>query len=282
MALGQAVALRLTAYSVLLLFLAAGVFGALMGGGGSGSAGTSGGAWVPELYLAAYLGTVIAHEVVHGLFFLFAGGRPRYGAGLSHFVPYFYATSPGRFTPRRMIVVGLAPLVVLSALSLAGAFALPALVGFFAVVFVGNAAGAVGDVWMALRLRAFVPLADASVSDLGDRMDVYSSDPRVEAIAAALSVRDVRPVGFVVRWLMGSVTVLAVSGLVGSVALFVTDSLLIGPASLPLVAVRKSAEGASISFGVIPPLLAGLLFAMGTSLLRRLGSSGRGGSRPVA
>jgi len=47
MALGQAVALRLTVYSVLLLFLAAGAFGALTGGPGSAGARTSGGALVP-------------------------------------------------------------------------------------------------------------------------------------------------------------------------------------------------------------------------------------------
>ena len=281
MALGQAVALRLTAYSVLLLFLAAGAFGALTGGAGSAGAQTPGGALVPLVYVAVYLGTVVLHELVHGLSFAISGGHPRYGAGVSHFVPYFYATSPGRFTPRRMIMVALTPLIVLSALSVAGAFAFPGLAGFFAVVFVGNAAGAVGDVWMALRLRVFLPLADASVSDLGERMEVYSRDPRVDGIAAAAYARDMKPAGFVVRWLMGSVTVLMVSGLVGSVALFVTDSLLIGPASLPLVAVQKSGGGASISFSLIPPLLAGLPFALGTLLFRRLGSSGGGHTQPV-
>src|SRR3990170_884282 len=105
---------RLSAYGMLLFFLAAGVFSSLIGREGSGG--------ISALYVATFFGTLVAHELVHGLFFRIFGGKPRYGAGVKYFFPYFYATSPGTaFRLRQMIIIGLAPLFTISTLSLLSA-----------------------------------------------------------------------------------------------------------------------------------------------------------------
>jgi hypothetical protein len=93
--------------------------------------------------------TFVAHEAIHGLVFRAFGGKPRYGAGLTYGMPYFYAACPGQWFVRdRFLVVGLAPLVVLDAAALL--LLLPAATAAFGVgVLVFNTSGAVGDLWAA-------------------------------------------------------------------------------------------------------------------------------------
>jgi len=259
--LGNAVMLRLSAYAVLLCFLAAGVFSSLTGGSGSGGAASG---WVePALFIAVYLGTVVLHELVHGLFFRVFGGSPRYGAGFKYLMPYFYATSPGdAFTVRQMIVVGLAPLLVISTASLVVALTAPVLAGYLAVVFIGNTAGAIGDIWMISRLLRFLAVSDATVVDLKDGMAVYSREPAAGIVAGALSARDRRPAGFVVHWIGAALAVLMAGGVAGIIGPMFTDDLLIGPAQLPLLTFTKSSAGLAWTFNLASPLLAGLIFAL--------------------
>jgi hypothetical protein len=69
--------------------------------------------------LVALPATFVAHEAVHGLVFRAFGGRPRFGAGMTYGMPYFYAACPGQWFVRdRFLIVGLAPLVILDAAAL--------------------------------------------------------------------------------------------------------------------------------------------------------------------
>jgi len=266
--LAGGVMLRLSAYSVLLCFLAAGVFSVLTKSAGSGLQPTD---WVrPALYVLVYFATVVAHELVHGLFFRLFGGRPRYGAGTKYFLPYFYATSPGdAFSILQMIVIGLAPLLTLSTLSLLGALLAPALLGYFAVVFIGNTAGAVGDLWMTSRLFAFAKVKDATVVDLVDGMAVRSRETQAREIAERLHARDGRPAGFAAHWLGATLVVLAAEAVAMPIVPFFTDSILIGPAQLPLMAFEKSSERISWTLNLATPLVAGFIFALVASLFAR-------------
>jgi len=271
--LAGGVMLRLSAYSVLLCFLAAGVFSVLTKSAGSSLQPTD---WVrPVLYVLVCFGTVVAHELVHGVFFRIFGGRPRYGAGTKYFLPYFYATSPGdAFSVRQMIIIGLAPLLTLSTLSLLGALVAPALVGYFAVVFIGNTAGAVGDLWMTSRLIAFLKVKDATVVDLVDGMAVHSQEAEAGMIAERLSARDGRPAGFAVHWLGATLVVLAAEAVAMPIVPFFTDSLLIGPAQLPLMAFEESSERMAWTLNLTSPLVAGFIFAFVARLFARGTSSG--------
>lgn len=222
------------------------------------------------LLVAVYLGVVVVHELVHGLFFRLFGGRPRYGAGFKYFMPYFSAASPGdEFSLGRMIAIGLAPLRTISAAALLGALVVPSLGAYFSVAFIGNAAGAVGDIWMTSRLAKFLPTRDATVVDLADGMAVYSANPRALEIAATVRRSDERPAGFVVHWIGATLVVLVVEGLAGVIGPFFGDSVLIGPAQLPLMTFEKSAEAISWTFNVASPLVAGLVFAVAAQVFSR-------------
>ena len=271
--LGSWVTLRLAAYSVLLLFLAAGVFSALTQSTGTAQMSDI---WVtPVLYVAVYLGALIAHELIHGLFFRLFGGRPRYGAGIKYFLPYLYATAPRYAFPlRQMIIIALAPLLVLSSLALVVALLVPAWVGYLAVVFIGNTVGAIGDIWMTSCLIRFRGLQAVTVVDLADGMAIYTRDAKVDEIAKKLSTRDERGPGFVVQWIGAASAVIAAEFLAGLIGPFFTDSLLIGPPQLPLVAFTNSGEGFQWTFSLASPLLAGLLFALAARLFARRAPDG--------
>jgi hypothetical protein len=267
-ALGSWMTVRLAAYSVVLLFLAAGVFSALTQRTGSAQLPSN---WVtPVLYLVVYLATIITHELIHGLGFRLFGGRPRYGAGIKYFLPYLYATAPDHaFALGAMITIALAPLFVLSALALVVALLVPAWVGYLAVVFIGNTVGAIGDIWMTSYLIRFRRLQAVTVVDLADGMAIYTPDPRASEIAAKLARHDERSPGFVVHWMGATVALFAAEFLAGLIGPFFTDSLLIGPPQLPLVAFTNSDAGFQWTFGVASPLLTGLLFALAARLFAR-------------
>lgn len=112
-----------------------------------------------------FIVTLILHEVTHGLFFwLFTRARPRFGFKGA----YAYAAAPGWYIPRPLfLLIGLAPLVILSAL---GLFILPfvpfpgSLLLLFALFT--NAVGAIGDLYMIARLLT-VPRR-ALIEDVGE------------------------------------------------------------------------------------------------------------------
>jgi hypothetical protein len=277
--LDRANVLRLTAYSVGLLFLSAGVFSAVVGNGGGDAVSIGVG---PSLaYVAVYFATLFVHELVHGAAFRIFGGRPRYGAGFTDFMPYCYATSSGTFSVRQMIVIGLAPLLTISTLSLGVALLAPPLVGYLAVVFIGNTAGAVADIWMAGSLMRFRAVEDATVVDTRESIAVYSRDPKTAGIVTALRARDDKPAGFLQHWVIATLGVFALTVLISSIGPFFTNSILIGPRELPLIMFTMSeARGPEWSFSLYPAVIAGFLFAVAARLFTRLASRGQA-SKPV-
>lgn len=115
---------------------------------------------------------LILHEGFHALFFwLFTRNRPAFGIGSG----YAYATAPGWYFPRwQYFIIGLAPLVGISALGLALLAFIPP--GWFLTVLAFmtlNAAGAVGDLavclWLLRKPRGVL------VEDRGDAVSFYVS-----------------------------------------------------------------------------------------------------------
>ena len=114
--------------------------------------------------------TLTVHELVHGLsFWLFTRARPVFGLGAG----YAYAAAPDWFFPKSAyLVVGLSPLVILTLVGLAVIPIIPvAWVGsvFLAVVF--NAGGAIGDLYICLRIAK--EARDILVRDSGDIFEIY-------------------------------------------------------------------------------------------------------------
>jgi hypothetical protein len=131
----------------------------------------SGDAWVSLLgFLLALVVSITLHEVVHGVFFWWLTGHPpKFGLGPG----YAFAAMPGWYLPKRQyLVVGLAPLVVLTIL---GLLYVPFLPNWLIVPFFGglvfNAGGAIGDIYICLRIAR--EAEDVWVLDHGDGFEVY-------------------------------------------------------------------------------------------------------------
>jgi hypothetical protein len=132
--------------------------------------GTGGVLVFTGLLLLVIVMMVLLHEAVHGLFFwIFTRRRPVFAVRLS----YAYAAAPDCYLPRgRYLVVGLAPLVILTLAGLALIPFVPSNLLFFLVLFTAsNFAGAVGDMWVVGRLLWMSP--SALIQDFGDRIEVY-------------------------------------------------------------------------------------------------------------
>ena len=132
---------------------------------------------LPTLLLALVVVSVltlfvlVVHEFIHGLFFwLFTRSKPKYGfKGV-----YAYAAAPDWYIPRnQFLVIGLAPLVILTLVGLVLLRFLPPL-GVFMVVLgmTMNAAGAVGDIFIVgLSLRK---PASCLFRDFGTGITLYT------------------------------------------------------------------------------------------------------------
>lgn len=90
------------------------------------------------------------HELIHGLAFFLWGGKPFFGAKLP-FALYCGARQQ-LFARNQYLVVGLAPLVIITLVALLLTFFSPVLASYTFFANLSNFSGAVGDVWVASRI----------------------------------------------------------------------------------------------------------------------------------
>ncbi|CCF84610.1 conserved membrane hypothetical protein [Nitrolancea hollandica Lb] len=109
----------------------------------------------------------VVHEAVHGIVAQLTGAHPSYGVGPG----YAYTTFLEPVGKGEYLLIGLSPLVVLSVIGLAVLVLVPSITGLTLVFLVGNAAGAVGDIWMAWRTRQLP--AGVRIYDLADGFVAY-------------------------------------------------------------------------------------------------------------
>jgi len=106
-------------------------------------------AWI-LLNILAYIVILPVHEAIHGLVFFLWGGKPYFGTKLP-FALYCGAKEQ-LFRRNQYLVVGLAPLVVITLAAIIFTLAVPGLASYVLFGTVGNFSGAAGDVWVAQRL----------------------------------------------------------------------------------------------------------------------------------
>ena len=121
--------------------------------------------------IVALVLVMLIHELVHGVFFWrFAGQRPTFGIkGL-----YVYATAPSEvyFPRNQYLIVGIAPLVLLTLVGLLLMVIVPVVVVPILILFIAfNGAGAAGDLVMAVWLLSYSP--DTLMQDSGTSVTVY-------------------------------------------------------------------------------------------------------------
>jgi hypothetical protein len=106
--------------------------------------------------MLAFVGLMVAHELIHGVCMRFFGGQPRYGLMMiSRWMPAANCTSPGTYFSRAAyLVISLAPLLLITTLGwLAVASVAPWVA--LAIAIGAHAGGAIGDLWAtALVLRS--------------------------------------------------------------------------------------------------------------------------------
>ncbi len=102
------------------------------------------------LNIVTYFVVLPLHEGIHGLFFALWGGRPYYGAKLP-FALYCGARDQV-FRRNQYLVVGLAPLVIITLAAIVFTLLAPGLAVYTLFGSVGNFSGAAGDIWVALKL----------------------------------------------------------------------------------------------------------------------------------
>ena len=117
---------------------------------------------------------MLIHELVHGLFYWrFAGQRPTFGIkGLGVYVA---APAEVYFPRNQYLIVGIAPLILLTVVGLLLVTIVPVVVVPILILFVAfNAAGAAGDLLMVARLLSYPP--DALMQDSGSGVVVYGPE----------------------------------------------------------------------------------------------------------
>lgn len=154
---------------------------------------------------------VVPHELLHGVFMARYGGSPSYGVGVSHFVfPYAYAETRGAsYTRNQLLVALLAPVTLITAVGLLAMVRYPSPV--LVVPLAANAAGSIGDLWMAGVLCQYP--ADVRIAALPD------GDGQDQGQSRGFAVYGSSGPGAAPRRLPGATTLSAVvSGAVGTLA----------------------------------------------------------------
>lgn len=119
----------------------------------------------------------VVHEAIHGVAALMFGARPTFGVGSG----FAYTTFQESVRPIPYLVIGLAPLVVISVVEMAVLVHWPFAPGQTLVFLVGNACGAVGDLWVAGKVHS-LPRASL-VCDLADGFAHYLPTPASDGVA---------------------------------------------------------------------------------------------------
>ncbi len=100
--------------------------------------------------VVAYIVVLPLHEFIHALAFLFWGGKPYFGAKLP--LALYCGAKNQLFWRNHYLVVGLAPLIVITVAGVLLTLFAPVLASYLLFATVGNVAGAAGDVLVAARL----------------------------------------------------------------------------------------------------------------------------------
>lgn len=108
-----------------------------------------------------------AHEAIHGVVARLFRARPEFGIGPG----FAYTTFRQPVRPLPYLIIGLAPLVLISAAGVALLTLAPRAPGQTLIFIVGNATGAFGDLWVAMKVLRLP--RDVRICDLADGFAYY-------------------------------------------------------------------------------------------------------------
>lgn len=105
--------------------------------------------WI-VLNILGYLLVLPIHEAIHALLFLFWGGKPYFGTKLP--LALYCGAKDQLFRRNHYLVVGLAPLIVITLAAIVLTLFASTLAGYTLLASAGNFSGAAGDIIVARRL----------------------------------------------------------------------------------------------------------------------------------
>lgn len=115
----------------------------------------------------------VLHEGVHAAVIRWYGGDVSFGVGLAHYVlPYAYVTTTEHLRRDQFVAVALTPFVVITAVGVPVMLALEEPLLVYPLTF--NAAGAIGDLWIARLLVRHPP--SVIVEDSATGLRIYAPD----------------------------------------------------------------------------------------------------------
>lgn len=127
-----------------------------------------------DVFFIVCLLTLVIHELVHAVIYVAYGVIPRFSAKLVAFVPVLTTSSKGAALPiKRMVSVGLGPLVLLSAVSLTLTRS-SELEPYAIAAFYINFLGSIGDIFMVSSIAKHLG-RDVYVQDTGSEFLVLKA-----------------------------------------------------------------------------------------------------------
>jgi len=213
---------------------------------------------------ALFIGSLVLHELIHGVFMTKYGGKPSYGAGIAYFIlPYFYATTKTAFRRNQFIVIAIAPLVVISLAGIGLMAAFPSVAHWILLPLVVNASGAVGDLWVTRNVLRYPK--EVLLEDRKNGLIIYGRETDKPLNISAT--------GFASKFFKVFILCFFALGLLMGTAPMALDilgveSFTIGPAKslFTIFDFHSSAEGFGFAFFPLPILaisvIAGLVYAI--------------------
>lgn len=133
--------------------------------------------------LAGYFLILPIHELLHGIAFIFWGGKPYYGTKLP--LALFCSAKNQLFPRNYYFVIGLAPLVVITLAGIIFTLFAPALAPYSLFAMLSNISGASGDLWVVQRLRSVPASAFVEDRETGYRVWEVELTPKNGTIPSA-------------------------------------------------------------------------------------------------
>lgn len=255
----------LTAQGVLMLFIGVAIFRGIFGQSNQNAP-----AWA---LVAVYFATLIVHELVHGLGFLLSGAKPKFGVGFVGIMPFAYATSGSnsKIPLKKMLVTAYLPFVLLSIIFILLASAIPGYVSLLMVGFVGNFAGAIGDIWIASKLLKYLRYSDTLVVDTKSGVDVYSSSAQAAVIGAASMAKQKINTPFWRVACIAFVLIMAISALVPMIMSWsgFHGVFTLGAGVFYLFTIDTTGTNFMASFNLLPALVGGVLAGVLFTILEK-------------
>jgi hypothetical protein len=110
--------------------------------------------WI-VINIVVYILILPLHELIHAAAFMLWGGKPYFGTKLPYAL--YCGAKHQLFHRNQYLVVGLAPLVVITLAGIIFTLLSPALASYTIFATTGNISGAAGDVWVVRRLLRLSP-----------------------------------------------------------------------------------------------------------------------------